>query len=280
VAQAFKALADRAAWEGTPRAAAAAWVEPIKVYKNAILQSRFLVDHLGFPMGKLVQWDSDWGECPVLSYATAGVLNPIGGRWCVKTNTSGTFISGLGANNVMIQIGTDTTITTLKPVITPTNDTVFAMQWDVWGGSGPPINLEFDCGFVDVQAPATGSFAGLGITGAVILRRGGDTNWQLYTKTNAGGAVFTDTGVAHATVNFRMRLEVIGSAASDNASAQVIAYINGAKVAQVAVAPFTTTNVYPMFRGSVGTGGSGVSPALVIGPVSFRGTQWAGDVAF
>src|SRR6187551_1467142 len=65
VAQAFKVSADFIAWLMSPRAQAAAgtgasnWAEAIRLYKNARQQTRFAVDHLGFPGGKFVQWQED-----------------------------------------------------------------------------------------------------------------------------------------------------------------------------------------------------------------------------
>lgn len=60
VYQMTKVLADFIAWLFSPRARASQWAESIMRFRNALLHTRFHVDHLGLPAGRIQHWREMW----------------------------------------------------------------------------------------------------------------------------------------------------------------------------------------------------------------------------
>lgn len=82
VEQAFEMSANRLAFEQYPFANASAWAQPIKQFKNARLQDRFAVDHMGHPRLRGIQWTERWrGDEDPGAGSHTGVFEKTVERW-------------------------------------------------------------------------------------------------------------------------------------------------------------------------------------------------------
>lgn len=295
IAQALKVNADFAAWLMSPRGQAAAgtgasnWAEAIRQYKNARLQTRFAVDHLGFPAGKFVQWQEDWsGSSSPSSAAFASAA--LTGRWLYSHEFSGIVTttldvepsdSTLRAAFLAMRINTSTDLVRAFTRTTPVAadaDTSMVMQWDCCPNSGTLANTEHAAGLVQasyVTGGTSSAFSADEPNGVAFVRRAADANWKIYTK-NGGSAAYADTGVAAAlTTPVRFRIETVGANVGDDSTARALFYVNGVFKASVPVATISTPR--PMF--SVSNPGGGAA-RFDIGVVDFRANIWPGNVLF
>lgn len=295
VNQEFKTLADHVAWLKQPRAFGSAWIQAIKVFRNAILQRRWGIDHMGFPGGKLQAWQEDWANVGFVTVSAAGGPTNWAGPWqyyiqaaavagsiqAMSADADGggnalsprscwlRFSGGIsgGANNNVLLVEHRLGATRFDP----TNCMV--MEWEQSGANS--IGAHNSGGIATAtQAGMTGaltSFFGVGF----VFRSGTDTNWQACHRALAAGApTFVDTGVAIGSGIVRMRIEVYGASTADDGNARVIWYINGAIVANVAV-DIGKGGAIPFFRQF--TNGSSLYQTGV-GHVAFRANLAAGDV--
>ncbi len=294
IAQALKVIADFEAWSKSPRAQAAAgtgasnWAEAILLWKNARLQSRFAIDHLGFPGGKFVQWQEDWGGKPPASISTGLGLELIN-NWLVSAElTSGSCVqkgpnlNELRAVAMRMTVGSSANDMTrvYKRFIpmTADADTSMVMQWDFCPHSGTVANHEYAGGMFDsvyVVAATSSALSVVEPKGCGFVKRTGDANWQIYTKVS-GSPTYTTTGVAVAsTTPVRFRVETVGANTGDDSTARALFYVNGVFKASIAVA--TVATPVPMFSISNPGGGAG---ELDVGPVDFRANIWPGSLIF
>src|SRR5580692_986650 len=94
VMQAFKVLADFIAWLADMFASALSWAQPVQRWRNARLQTRFLVDHNGLPAGKFIRWTEDWSPGSLNlgaagGFGQAGAFSVQNGRWKLISNAAG-----------------------------------------------------------------------------------------------------------------------------------------------------------------------------------------------
>ena len=248
-AQPFKVLADFVAWAMKPRATLLSWAEEIAAWRNGRLQRRAGFDHLGFPGGLYRAWEEDWSDVAFSPQTTVST-----GAWARRWNfqvgvTGGTLAGGgltiqppqfsgltpIDPRSVLVQMNPFPNpaatawvlVETAQPVVVITDDASLVMEWQ-----GMPGGTCSAVGF-SASSQIGLSAENTGLIGAAIMHRAADTNWQLYT--NAGSSVFTDTGISLGSGTIRFRLEYHGANVSDSSASQVIAYLNGARVATVAV---------------------------------------------
>ena len=285
VLQAFKQSVNETAWLKAPRSTVSAWIQALRRYKSALLHTRFGIDHHGFPAGRIQRWSEDWMTI------VAGIVAPVtliefGSRWFASVRTdAGASILAVGASSnypsprvvlASADVGDTMVLSRIPPANSDAN-TAIAVQWDhMFSATALVGNSEMAFGLAVNISTGTGAFSVSAPNGAAFVKRTGDTNWQLYTRLT-GAAVYTDTGVAAATTSRRrFRLEVIGATVSDDSTARVLAYIDGALVANVAT---SGTNVLGIFarlsRISTGAGGSISSH---IGILDFASNLWPTDV--
>lgn len=291
IEQAFKVLADFTANTIRPRSNVGDG-SPIIQYRNAVLQSRFGIDHLGFPAGRIQRWQEDWGDVLLTQRDTPGTA-PWAGRWLysligadalasISTQTEDT--GELASWSRFLDLETTTVNTSCASVETlPFTKTVngvsIAYQTEVLAGGDlvGPLTSEVSFGICDqTQQGVGGAFSARGFG---FMCRPGDANWQAWAH-NFGGAFFlSDTGHAgpgDTLYRARFRCEYYSAAAADDGVEKVLFYVDGALVA----APAVSLGGRPMrafFRNL--RQATGVAPFdIEFGVTDLAANLWAGDV--
>jgi len=316
VGQAMQALANEQAWEKRPTGAApaaptgldAAYVQPIKAFRNARGQRRDFVDHRGFAnMAKIKRWQEGWDDLGLIQKTGAG-SGVWSGRWRYGTHVGPgapqiyTAFYGLPAGpgsippyvggSLVLETGNVTSTGQAIAVVEAnalagawiTEDADMALSVDVLsltGGSGSGCEAAF--GLLasagdPILTGASTTFASTSPIGIAIVWRLTDTHWQLYTCLSAGSPTYTDLGI---TTGSRVRLEYQGASASDDGTPRVIVYVDGAPVKNFGV-DLTPANdadrmLYTPFFWQLSTGG----PARGrYGLVDFAAARFGGDIAY
>lgn len=249
VAQAFKESVDHIAWLKAPRAFVASWIQAIRRYRNGQQQTRFGISHGGLPGGLIRGWQEDWSDAAFSAQTAAPTSGSWARRWKFEYGVTGGTVAGGGigiseptfggggapTGPRSVRVNTNPfpnpaatawcLIETAHAAVVISDDTYLEMEWQ-----GQPGGFSASVGFAAASQIGM-SPDNTALLGASIMRRVGDTTWQLYT--NSGTSVFTNTGIAIG-APLRFRLEYYGATVSDNGTAQTIAYLDGVKVAQVA----------------------------------------------
>jgi hypothetical protein len=313
VNQQFKVLADFLAWHALPRAKGAAgtsdvnWGAEIVAWRNALAQRRFGVDHLGFPNGRIIQWDENWDLASMATAPTVDSHGPWTGRWNYRDTTSGVggvFVahpaapvvasnqfptSNLYQENGLVA-GPVPLVKHVEQMLAPitietAGTTTVSLSWDQafnLAGAGTGTGAaETACGLL-IGSTLMGSdspFLTALPTAAAVVASDTSNNWRTYSKRVGGSADVNDAGVACNAqyVRRRFRIDVLSSGASDDATARVNWFIDGTLVKDTAV-DFTNggngLTVIPFFR----LWGEGAALGQMIGAVRFRASTFAGDV--
>jgi len=311
VAQAFKVLGDYIAWLFKPRAQAAAgtsasnWAKHIWAARNARLQKRWGLDHMGMPGGQLLQWDENWddvlmGTTPTVDGGNVAWVGPWRARYTANAVVGGTDFRAFAAgsnfmtSHLYLEVANaGATVTSVHAerafatlAIAASGDTQFSLSWDsafnLAGISSGVAGQEASFGVMagDTMLGSGSNMAALVPVGIAFIARGGtDSTWQAYTKANGGSATYTNTGVSCTTagVRRRFRIEYTCTGVGDDSTARAHFYIDGNFVAGVAVdiTGGGTRGIIPFARAwSQGSVNFGVR----VGPMRFRGNTWAGDV--
>jgi hypothetical protein len=195
--------------------------------------------------------------------------------------SSGPFTSGLvnlEAAGPVVKLGTLAGVGASGGTVD--NDVAIAMQWDALGVDVP--RSEFAMGLSYGGAtPGSGHFTSVLPEAVAIVKRDGQTNWEVYTKVAAGSALYTDTGIAWSGDPTRFRIERIGANASDDGVARVNVYVNGTPISVPAIMIRQPTVFFQsswVFDSGLGTSGWGPN-VLFIGPVDIRANTWPGDAS-
>lgn len=257
--QILKVPLDWIAFLREPFAKATAWAQPIQKWKNARLQDRFLVDHMGFPSGRLFRFGESW-----MFYApTVSVSGDLDPQKVWKCHLSGVNISVQGAsdaaatNSPCIRLqGLDPSncmVATQQPIMRPLTSIGAALTTEVRLSSGATPS-RFAVGLYDT-ATSYASLSSSTNPGAWIFRSG-TTNWQARTCDGASTTT-VDTGVAPTSnVTQLLRVEWHGSGVADNSTSAFRFYIDDALVATItSTLPAATTTLHVAFgaEGSVGS---------------------------
>lgn len=259
LSQVFQNLLNRIAWLLKPFAKALAWAGHIMAFSNSNQHKGAGFDHQGLPAGRFVQWQEDW-----IDIAAAQVTVDGSGVWFGKWNYkldhdgsgSGIFangpwlsdlsthpwgsILGLAAGNSAPFPGAlhAAVAETVHPVImAPDAASILEGSFSLNGGASvvAPFTAAWgfgDGGFVAGNTDGINSGAAVPNGAAYFCKEASGTFWRCTSRTPGGAALNTNTTVAIALDDpHRWRIEVIGGNAADDATAQVIFYIDGVKVA-------------------------------------------------
>jgi len=82
-AQAYKVLADYAAFGIAPFANSGQWAQDVLPFANARLATKFRVDHAGLPSGHFLTWEESWSPSTGFSLGPGFATN---GRWTYQSN--------------------------------------------------------------------------------------------------------------------------------------------------------------------------------------------------
>ena len=314
ITQAFKVVGDYIAWLKSPRAKASSWAQTIRHYKNALLQTRFLIDHPGFPAGKILQWNETWDDVGFLTSKESLGNGPWVGRWrySITGDPAGGAIYGgqaaeplpnfpfgspaspsnLRTPNVVLATSPAGTALSIQEIESAANvviddDTCFTMQWDATilsSSAGSPADDNFMGVIVGSLLAATGTF-GSNLLPAIGFQIGsGQTTYRVaYKGTGAGGYTVLDTTIAKSADRDRFRMEYYGPNVSDTGSAKILFYINGAPVAGSPIA-LTLTGAAPLGPATARCCFRHADAAILtwmnVQTTDFRANIWPGDVAF
>lgn len=312
--QELKALADHAAWLFKARAQAAAgaaasnWGKHIMAFRNAKLQKRWGIDHMGFPHGQLIGFDENWDDAnmatePQNDNGNQIWVGPWRTRYTGKTAVGGIFqafaASGTTGQALTSRLymevlngGATTVMTHIERATSPIavatgGDVGFSLSWDsalrIAGISSGVAGTEASGGILagGTMLSTNNNMATAAPAGLAIIARGGvDNTWKAYSKPAGGSATYTDTGVSCTSpdVRRRFRIEYVCSGVSDDSTARANFYIDGNWVAGVAIDLTnggSTLGISPFVR--LWTQGS-TSLGWSTGPMRFRANTWAGDV--
>jgi len=313
VAQAFKVLADFISWLTDKFAISGSWAQRIERWRNAKLQTRFLVDHPGFPAGKILQWNEGWDDVAMLTAKSAVGNGAWAGRWfySISGDAAGGVIQGNGAtagaptfgggpvspsnirtSNIYLATDPHGTALSIQEVETAQqviidDDTCFTLQWDATilpSSAGSPVDDNFMGIVVGTLLGSTGDFASNLLPGVGFLLGAGQTTYHTYElQTGAGGPTVIDTGIARSGDRDRFRIEYYGPNVSDTSTAVAKLYIN--EVAVTGLLPvFTLTGAAPLGPATVTVAFRHADAASLtwmnVQETDFRANIWPGDVAF
>lgn len=291
------------------------WGQAILAFKNSQLFTRFAVDHHGFPAGQIMQWDENWDDASSqvadLTISSNGLL---GARWNYRVingpGGGGLFLGSAGAShaggtnpyptsNLYMLVptvgGPVVSVTAVQlahaPIVMePAGGTVISMHWDqstslagLNNSSGGQVAMGIGApGVTGTNSNTFGVGGGLNPIGAAFV--GGEqvgstnpNNWRAYLNNNGTPQLF-DTGVDSNTPNVRrrFRIEVIGAAVSDDATARVLFWIDGALVKSAAI-DLTNGGAGVELSPFLRLWGEGNSVASQFGPIRFRANLWPAD---
>ena len=241
--------ADYLAWLMAPKAVSGNFADPSWYTQNARGQTRFLVDHMGYPSAPNIQRVTErWKGSDTLvgggtatfsatdlSWTTLIVDSGGGQITVIDPDTAGTFAT----RNAEISVGSGAT------------DYSRIYTKNYWGVFGPSqgIAFEFDVrtdthvdelhfsallGNVATNGAIGGTVGGIigaGFVGMGFYKGNGDTNFQMISGDGTNLSTPVDSGIAVAvTTHYKVRLEYLGSAVADDSTSTVRGYINGTEL--------------------------------------------------
>jgi hypothetical protein len=304
-AQAYKALADYVQFLKAPFGNSADVGQAIARYRNALLQARGVVDHLGYnDLGQVLQVNEDWNDVGmVLKNSIAN------GAWSGRWNYS---ISGAAAGRVelsdpapfafltsifyprtsclLLSTGTGGITANSESVehaygLLADDDADLVMQWGFMS-QGTASGLNSAQGFTAVsQQGVTTEFVTQDVQGVALVCRPGHANFELYTKGGTGSSHIDDTGIAKDDGKHRVRLELRGANANDSGVARVRLFLDAAPGAApvvdraILIAPpagGSAVPVKPMFR----TTATNVVTKLAVARLQIRNNTETGNAIY
>jgi hypothetical protein len=312
IGQAFKVLADFISWLLDRFAIASNWTQRIDRWRNARSQTRALVTHPGFVEGKVLAWQESWDLNAPFKGAVG--LGPWFGKWAYSI--SGDTAGGSIATNIAFvgpptfgggPTGTNTAARTSNVYLAtaPTgthdsaqeieapgqiildDDTCVAMQWDAQIGGTPAVaedTMGIITGSLGGATGTTLSNAPFGAWFENLYNPSGPTYIHCRWQGATGGIGLFNPFIILTSGRHRFRIEIYGANVSDDSTARVLFYLDGALVRNQAVDFTNATSLgqpavaTPFFRHDE-TSVGGIS-WLNIQAVDFRANTWAGDVSF
>lgn len=298
--QAYKVLADFIAWLMAPFAKASQWAVGIMTFRTAALHTRFLVDHLGLPGGRIIDWREWW---PSVKLRGGGALSDT--YFDDAGNLPGWYAR-------IVNPGGPTILMSMKPADNTIVGRHRYVQMNVYGAGGsgliwrePPCEFqagnhvvwEHDLELEDSTNTNKVYSIGIGVDDAAGVPAASQTggteaskirffydpgsgpNWMCETRSGGTGAAPFDSGIA-ADDNFhRFRIEWHGENVADDAARAVRMYIDGALVfteTTMANLPLNKQATPVITVEASGAGGSAAS--MFVGPVHFAANLWDSDV--
>lgn len=296
VAQAFKVLGDYIAWLKAPFGVVSSYVQALRNYRSAIGNRVSGVDHFGFPGGRLHTITEDWLDAAATNKTVNG-----SGAWFGKWNY-GIFGPGGTGNVTANGANAQLTETPLGPIMfIDFNGTAgaaatvveSAKRWMYVSEGSIEFEFDFSVGFGSTIASNTHVGFGLGSgtfvssgsvnvinqgtaipsSGAFLYRDSGSSNWIAQTLKPGGGSSNINTGIPLDNVVHRYKIVMVGTADSDDATARVLHYLDGALVLNGAI-DLETAFLYPFFR--IG-GNQADNTLLAISAIKFTPRLVLGD---
>lgn len=251
IAQAFKALADYAAFGRAPFANSGAWAQKILAFADAKLNQRWCIDHFGKPQHQLIEWTESFTPASAFSTTTAGTTTA--GRWEIvnvgATTGSASFypdqlhaappaIAGLrsphasrqfyqvidggaSANRAELRLGDNDYVTSVFA-----DDTLVSIDWDV--SLVTLSDILWVIGTTNYSEPVNAISNGC----FFIRPAGAGQNW--HARAVVGGVdTDVDTGILADTTNHVMKIELVGANAADDSAAHAFFYIDGVQKADI-----------------------------------------------
>lgn len=283
-AQSLKTAADAIAWLNAPGAIASAWAQPTWYTQNALGQQRFLVDHLGFPGGRVARVVERWRGSE--SNANAGSLGftQTSMLWSTLVGATAGAQIAVGVPNpatipqshVDVTLGTtagDQSLMFGEKVVNFGANRAIAIEWDVFLGAG--VNQQRI--FIGLAASISHAFAddSAFLGAGFIVDDSAPGAW--YVNIGDGTTLGTahNSGISTAlSALFKLRMEYTGSGVADDGVAAIRFYVNGADAGVFTaglpapdVAPSTVAPVIGTKRISGATARS-----FSVGPVSISYT--------
>jgi hypothetical protein len=264
-----KVLADFAAWAAAPKAVSGNWADPAWYAQNARGQRRFLVDHMGYPSGKVYSVTEYWRGREQLLLTGSHAFEKTVHRWSgLMTATAGQGIdTTVNPGNLILGIGSgsgDTTQLTGDAFANFVNAQGASMEFRLTNIDASIATHKIMAGWI---APSFGLPFNTPV-GAYFFKAAANANWQAIC--GDGVALTTvDTGVAVAvTTPYDMRVEWLGSAVSDDAAVAARFYINDVLKASI------TSGHLPSGSGNLDAGpffgakddGGAAAHSWVVGP--------------
>lgn len=289
VAQAFKVLADYAAFIRAPFANPSAWAQKILAFSDAKLNKRWSVDHWGKPKHQLIDWTEAFTPASAFSTTTGGTT--AAGRWSIvstgtvtgsasfypdQLHTAPPAINGMrsphasrqfyleidGANAINreeLRLADDYVTSVFA------DDTLVSIEWDLslvtlsdvlWvvgttNYSEPVSNIQNGCFFI---RPA-----------------GAGQNWKCRAVSGGVASADVDTGILADTTNHVLGIELVGANMADDSAAHAFFYVDGVLKANI------TTNlpvnnhipVIPLAGGVVQAGGVNAFTIMLINSIHY-----------
>lgn len=264
-----------AVWLQSPVAQATNYTREIMAWKNSRLLRRFAVDHLGFPAGKFIQWQEGWDG----GYATvtADGVGAFGGRWNYSILGGGSIalsdpIAAFpNSRFVTVSMGAGTVgsqkMAHIETAPQAFNDGGSSLSWQCDAGPSAIGDYAHHSVAMGVQGASyaggatTGDWYGSGTeaTGLAFAKLNGGANWNAYARGSTGANTIIDTGIAANASVHRFRIEYNAAASADSLSATANFYIDGVKVATIALGFTAATLMWIPFVqvARVSTGGTG-----------------------
>jgi hypothetical protein len=112
IQQAFKALANNITWLFKPKAKSGAFAGLIMAFRTALGHKRFIIDHLGLPMGRIDSWREDWAAGVDVS-GSAGPVDTTGNPIAYDADIVSSLVA---AGNALNTAGADSAMVTASAV--------------------------------------------------------------------------------------------------------------------------------------------------------------------
>lgn len=268
---------------------------PLAVFSDTTGHPRLVIDHNGFPRGRLHELREDWwlgdgtfnmGAAPPYNIA------PGTSATAISTNGGGRFqlhgTLNVGALNALVNNvytgravelesgtanGNKLYLQTVGSVTSGNSGVVHVIEWEAFISAAGANDVTLLMGLFDDYATMSSS------TNRVWFKKASaDTNWQWGTNTASG-----DTGIAPSTLGFqRFRIEVHGSSTPLGTAlgAPVALFlINEQLVGATATGVFGTYVATSLGFGIENTAGLGGSFTLTLGPVLMQYNRWTSIAA-
>jgi hypothetical protein len=294
IAQGFKVLADFVAHGIQPRGFAGDLV-PLIQYKNALLQTRFGIDHYGFPGGKLLQWKEDWSDQGLVVHTGAGA-GTWAGKWAYSLTGAGNALSvswpslaagcmdgwSMSANLAIASTIANVVGIETGPFCLNRNGHSIIYQTELMVDVTAPlaeVEIFFGLGAETIQG-VTGAFNGHGWG---FLHQPGDTFWKCWVRAIGAGVAttFTTTVPISSLARRRFRCDYSSAASSDDSVERVWFYIDGLAVTSIPVTLGDgTAYLRPFARTFRSANGVPTTLQAHFGVTDVIANLWTGDVFY
>jgi hypothetical protein len=291
-------------WLDSPVATASAWAEQVWGWYNARRHRGHVINHQGILDGRILTTEEDWIDIAALSIGPAAANGNWFGRWKYGIFGDGgrVYASPPGTNLALSPWGPRAGVT-IQDGVFPFGDSaaVIEMCRGFMLGGSSYVAMEtafavnpagvgtledtdtYALGFGDGTLVSSASVGKDDVgtaapVGAYLVKKSGASVWSAMTHTPGGGGGSTTSLALVGNDPHRYRVEIIRAAASDDNVDRVIHYIDGAVVANHAVA-MDGAMLTPYIRTAGQFQGPHVHSVLNVGRVRLTARLELGDVS-